>query len=215
MKHDHCGLINLFLAALLVGIPMRSRADDERMRFELTPFGGYRFSGSVPLDDPHFSKVDLADSGVFGLAAGVEVPEGLLEFMWTHQDSSARVLPVSGGPAEESFDLSADQFHLNGLYFPPEFEHYRPYVLAGLGMTRYAPSGDIESMNRFSWALGGGVKVPFSQRLALRLEAKWDPALTSSSTSVFCNSSTGTCLVGTSGKLIDQFDLTAGLSLRI
>jgi hypothetical protein len=115
----------------------------------------------------------------------------------------------------EGFDLNVDQFHFNGLYFPPGFAKAQPYAIAGAGMTRYAPVGDAEALNRFSWALGGGVHIPFTSRLGLRLEGKWDPALTSSSGSVFCNTGTGRCVVTASGDLIDQFDFTAGLTLHI
>lgn len=181
----------------------------------ITPFGGYRLSGSVKLEDPNFSKVDLSDSSVYGLSAGMQVPEGLLELAWTHQANSARAIPLAGGPPMEGFDLHVDQFHFNGLYLPPEFEHVKPYAIAGLGFTRYAPVGDAEALDKFSWALGGGVHIPLTSRLGLRLEGKWDPALVSSSGGVFCNSTTGRCYVAAAGDLIDQFDFTAGLTLHI
>ena len=186
-----------------------------RPTFTLMPFGGYRLSGSVALDDPNYSKIDLADNPIYGLAAGMEVHEGLVEIMWTHQDSHATAVPVSPDFPSERFGLNTDQFHFNGLYFPPGYDSVQPYAMAGLGMTRYEPSGDSEALNRFSWALGGGFKVPLTHSVELRFEGKWDPALMSSTSSTFCNTATGQCLVTTSGKLVDQFDFTAGVSLRL
>jgi opacity protein-like surface antigen len=181
----------------------------------ISPFGGYRFNGSLNLDDPNFRKIELKDNPVYGLAVGGDVMEGVVEVMWTHHDSHASAIPMAGGPPAEGFDLNVDQFHLNGLYIPQGFEKVEPYALAGLGVTHYAPVGAADSMNRFSWALGGGTLMHLNSRLALRLEGKWNPALMSSSSSAFCNTSTGRCYVAASGDLINQFDFTAGLTLRI
>ena len=89
-------------------------------------------------------------------------------------------------------------------------------MIAGLGATRYAPAGDVSTLTLFSWALEGKAqKFPLTQRLSLRFEAKWDPAQADASGSVFCNSATGQCFVIASGDPINQFDFTAGLTLRI
>jgi len=188
--------------------------------FEITAFGGYRGSGSLALDDPSYSRLDFADGAVYGIAVGMSVEpadspgNGAIEFMWTHQDSTLKALP-NPGAADISMNMNVDQFHFNGLYLPPRFERVLPYVIAGLGATRYAPEGDTSSLTLFSWALGAGAKVPLTKHLGLRLEAKWDPALANASGGVFCNSATGQCFAAASGKTINQFDFTAGLSLRI
>jgi hypothetical protein len=141
----------------------------------------------------------------------------LIELMWTHHDSSLRAVPNLGGPPARSLDLNTDQFHFNGLYIPEGFEKdwAQPYAMGGLGVTSYAPVGNYTTLNRFSWALGGGLLFSMTKRLGLRLEGKWNPALASSSSTVFCNSTTGTCFVSASGDIIDQFDFTAGLTLKI
>jgi hypothetical protein len=182
----------------------------------ITPFGGYRTAGSIKLDDPNYSKVDLIDTPIYGLAAGMEVIGGLVEVMWTHQDSEAQLVRTPGSTAPlDQFTLNTDQFHVNGLYFPPDFVRVQPYVLGGLGVTHYNPTGEASSESRFSWALGGGAHIPVTERIGFRFEAKWNPALTGSSGNIFCNSGTGRCYAAASGDIIDQFDFTAGLTLRI
>jgi opacity protein-like surface antigen len=206
------------MCGVLVGLPgAAARAAEGRPGFQITPFGGYGIRGAMALDDPDFSELDMENNPVYGLAIGMEVHEGLLEIMWTHQDSEIRAVPVRGGPPAEQFNVNTDQVHFNGLYFPPQVDGatLHPYVMAGLGFTNFAPTGDFHSESRFSWALGGGAQFEFTTRLGLRLEGKWNPALTSSSGGVFCNSSTGRCYFAASGELINQFDFTAGLTLKI
>jgi hypothetical protein len=182
----------------------------------ITPFGGYRLGSSIALEDPNYSKVDLGDAPVYGLAAGMDVMEGLVEFMWTHQDSEAHAIPTPGGTApRESLTLNTDQFFVNGLYFPPDFVRIQPYVIGGLGITHINPTGDTSTLSRFSWALGGGAHIPITEHIGMRFEAKWNPALTGSSGNIFCNSATGRCFVSSSGDIIDQFDFLAGVTLRI
>src|SRR5262245_42252098 len=114
----------------------------------ITPFGGYRLSGALNLEDQNFSKIDFADNPVYGLAVGMDVHDGMVEVMWTHQDTHATPIPVLGGGLPSTqFDMKVDQFHFNGLYFMPDTEEHalRPYAMAGLGMTTYNPTGDGSS----------------------------------------------------------------------
>jgi opacity protein-like surface antigen len=187
--------------------------------FEITPFGGYRLGGSLGLDDPSYKELKFGDGGIYGVALGLDVPvedvgDGMMEFMWTHVDSTLTAQP-NPGIAGISTDMKVDQFHLNGLYLPPGNIRFRPYAIVGLGATRFAPTGALSSATMFSWALGAGAKVALTNRFGLRFEAKWDPALANSSGSVFCNSATGQCFVTASGDTINQFDFTAGLTLRL
>jgi opacity protein-like surface antigen len=217
MKIQHL----LFASLLTLSPVLNIWGDDAPPRFEITPFGGYRMSGSLALNESSYSRLDFADGGIYGVSAGMrvvtgeELGEGLIEVMWTHQGSEISAIPNSGttGTPIQSLTLNVDQFHFNGIYYLPDFEKTFPYVLAGVGATRFAPTGDIQSLTRLSWALGGGVKIPLRRRFALRLEAKWDPAMAQTSGGVFCNTATGQCYTAASGTLMQQIDFTAGLTI--
>ncbi len=225
MKHRHRRFMGILgagaLGALAWPVPAMAGSDGQRRPpFEITPFGGYRLGGSLDLNDPSYRTLEFGDGGVYGLALGVHVEpvegvgEAAVEVMWTHQESTLKALP-NPGVASLSMNMNVDQFHFNGYYGPPQKGYLRTYVIAGLGATRFSPTGNVGSLSLFSWALGLGAKVPFTPRLALRVEAKWDPALANASGGIFCNSSTGQCFVAASGSPINQFDFTAGLALRI
>src|SRR4051812_48413829 len=111
-----------WIGALLIGLAvpcMRVQADSEnRPAFEITPFGGYRLSGSFALDDASYKRLDFADAGVYGIAMGINVapPEGVgdgaVEVMWTHQDSALTAQP-NPGVTSTSMDMNVDQFLFN------------------------------------------------------------------------------------------------------
>jgi opacity protein-like surface antigen len=210
----------LIVLSAVCHLPASAMSGEGRPDFFVTPFGGYRVSGSMALDDPTFSRLEFGNDAVYGLALGMSMAPieaeggGEFEIMWTHQDTELQAIPHPGFTAE-SMAMNVDQFHFNGLYFPSAAGSWRPYAIAGLGATRFAPAGNTSSITRFSWGIGGGAKIGFTDRLSLRLEAKWDPAMTQSSGSVFCNSATGRCFVSASGDILNQFDFTAGLTLKI
>jgi hypothetical protein len=84
-----------------------------------------------------------------------------------------------------------------------------------LGATRFSPAARYDDETRFSLALGGGVKIPIGERVALRLEARGFLTFVDSDSEIFCVSAGGaTCLVRTSGSSVVQYQALAGLSFR-
>ena len=162
-----------------------------------------------------YDRLEFKDSASFGLSVGTDVSsEGALEVLWSHQATSVTGRLAADGTKAKISDVNADQFLFDGLYLMGD-EKLRPFVLAGVGATTWNPTGNYESVMRFSWALGGGLKYYMSQRFGIRLDARWVPTLVESNNSVFCVSNGGAqCNVTSSGQLVNQFEFAASAILR-
>jgi len=201
-------------------------AEDFR-RFEFQPFGGFTASGSIPLrsgDEVDHGSVHVGSSYNLGATFAVNLNQlDAIEGLWQRQFTEGRLPPQFAVPLPSgkspAFNLKIDQFHTNFLH------HYRitdprawPYVMAGLGVTTYYVDGNgqSDSKSHFSFALGGGMKYFFTSRFGIRGEARWSPALLSSSDSnLWCNVGGGaTCLINLKTTVQHQLDLTGGLVFR-
>lgn len=236
---DHTVLLLVYsggsdMKNLWFGLPlivlMSSRsvlAQEGFKRFELQIVSGVTASGSVPLtsdDDADHGAVHVGSSYNFGATFAVNLNDlDAIEAFWQRQLTEGRLSADSLIPTPTArppgFDLRIDQFRCNFLH------HYRitdpralPYVMAGLGVTRYFAEGNgqSDSMLHFSFALGGGMKYFFTRNFGIRGEARWSPTVVSSSGSqVFCFVGGGAaCLLNLKAAIQHQLDLNGGLVFR-
>ncbi len=129
-----------------------------------------------------------------------------------------RGLSARVAPRPDQFDVQIDQFHMNGLYmFEPA--PFQPFVLLGVGATRFTPTGDLSTTTRFSIGLGGGVKWLWNDRHRPALgSGRWTPALCATpGTHFFCNEKDGSCYSTEANSylgrypLLSSFEFTTGL----
>ena len=82
-------------------------------------------------------------------------------------------------------DLELEYWHLGFLYqWAPG--QVRPYLVASLGATRFDPVG-LTGETRFSWSLGGGFKLMFSDNVGLRFDGRFYSTLVDEDDDVFCD----------------------------
>ncbi len=217
----------LQISLLILAGSASSRAADFK-RFELQPFGGFTASGSIPLktdDSTTLGSISVNSSYNLGTTFGVNFNElDAVEGLWRRQYTQGRLPSEFAVPAlpgsSTSFDLKIDQYHCNFLHhYEISTPSVKPYVMAGLGVTTYYARRNLlsNSMSRFSFALGGGVKYFFSNHLGLRGEARYAPTLlTVSDSSFWCNigGAGATCVIHLKTTLQSQLDLTAGIVFR-
>ncbi len=216
------------LLCLLVSAGHTSSLAEDFKRFEFQPFGGYSISGGIPLiagDNTSQGSISVNSSYSIGATFGVNFNQlDAIEGYWRRQFTEGRLPSEFAVPATTGnlipFDLKIDQYHCNFLH------HYRlsdpsamPYVMAGLGATTFFArnGGQSESMSRFSFALGGGMKYFFSRHVGFRGEARWAPTLMSASDSRYWCSIGGAganCVVHLKAALQNQLDLTGGIVFR-
>jgi len=194
---------------LLLSIPVQDVVADPIPRFELTPFIGYRVGGSFENADTGES-IDLDEHASYGLIFNMmEKANTQYEFGWSHQDTAVDLI---GGKV----DLDIDSFQLGGTYLW-EGNIARPFLVATIGASHYRSHAEVsESDTFFAFSIGGGWKLWPMRRFGLRLEGRYYGTLIDSSSKIFCSSAPGGsgCLIQTSGKLLSQWEISAGGAFR-
>lgn len=201
--------------ALLCGLfVMPAAAQESPAKFELTPFGGYRFGGTFEIEESSDS-FDFGDSASFGLI--VNFPHRTntqWEILYSNQSTEAEFTGVTTGDPVIDVDLHVLQ--IGGTY---QFEGDKviPYLAATLGATHAkARSTSSESDTFWSGSIGLGVLVSPHTRVGLRLEARAYGTFTNSSTDLLCVSGPqgAGCAIRASGDLLSQIETFAGVVFR-
>ena len=200
--------IGALLLGLLLAAPAAARAD---RGIEITPYAGFRFGGSFD-DNTTGGSLDVDPAGSFGLILDLAATgETQYELFYGYQRTELSGSGTFGGTP--LFDLDLHYLHLGGTYLFPE-ERVRPYLAGGLGATFLVPDGEgLGAKAYFSLSLGGGVKIPLTGRIGLRVEGRGFLTILPESTEIFCVSSGGAaCRVSVQGDLLGQVLLRGGIS---
>lgn len=175
---------------LLAALPTLAQDDDdwrERRRdyrdgprdssFELTPFVGYRWGGTIFANQTFVfgQDVDVAPSANFGASFGIPLGDSgmKLELMANRQSSE---LETGGGlfePDDEVADIDITYLH-GGLQIPfARSRNATPYFVVSAGIANLDPQLlGVDAEQRFSASAGIGVKVPMSRALSFRFEGR-------------------------------------------
>lgn len=184
----------LALLLLLTALPTlaQDRDDDWRRRrpeyddrryapsdsaFELTPFIGYRWGGTIFADQTFIfgEDVDVESSPNFGVNFAIPLGNtGMkLELMANRQSSELTTGSGLFEPDEEVADIDVTYLHA-GLQFPfARSRNATPYVIVSAGLANLDPQiTGVDAEQRFSASAGIGVKVPMSRSLSFRFEGR-------------------------------------------
>ncbi len=185
---------------------------------EVTPFIGGQINGGMDLSTTLYNRLDVQNGLNYGVSAGYQIGKFTsVEFTWNHNQADAVAQSNSGGADRKVFSLNTNQYLGDFLvHFKDSESRLRPFVLLGAGATNLAPDRNhIDSITRFAWALGGGVKYNFSKHLGVRLQAKWSPMyITTATTGIWCDPFWAGCWAKGDSIFLQQFDTTAGLTFR-
>jgi len=177
------------------------------LKSSVTPFAGYRLGGN--LSDTN-TRVHPRDHVSYGVALDVATDEQTrYELFYSRQSTSLS----ARAPAPS--DTVIEYLHLGGTAIMSDSQRFQPYIIGSVGATRFSPDSPIgRDRIYFSLSLGGGLRIPFSTHLALRLEARGFATLFNSNNTVFCRSDQagGVCLIHGSGSTFFQGEALAGLA---
>jgi len=170
---------------------------------------------SIPIE-PHVSGtnprvvVDAAPS--YGVSFGVRLQEdGLVEIRWARQDSYLHSENVS--PPVPRQRVILDQFHgdFSREYIVEEWRPWaRPFVLLSVGGTHVSHSAGL-NFTRFSFGIGGGVRLYPSRHVGFKVQAEWVPVLVDPHVALVCGAG---CIVHVGGSLGSQGEVFVGPVLR-
>ena len=187
-------------------------------KFEVTPYIGYQFSGSVPLVNGRF---DIKDSPDYGLVVDIPLPmrDGVeLELLYLRMDTKIKVDEYSYGIIikSEEYDMIVEYYQIGALnVFEMPGSSVKPFGGLTLGASRFSPQGTSRSDEWFfSATLGAGVKIIPSERIGIRLQGRLLMPFQWGSAGLWCG--TGGCSAGVGATSVFlQGDFTAGLIIRL
>ena len=180
---------------------------------DIVPFAGYRWGGSLSTI-PGVKKFDVQDNWNYGVAIDKQVSQEAAAELYYSHFSSDWDATLSAGNTKLSSNFNRDDIELNGLWFAYRpGQDTRPYFTAGLGTSVFS-SDATETVWRFAWNIGAGVRKDINPKTALRVEGRWHPTWVTTGSSAFCDPFYGCYSVGT-GESFDQFDVTLGLAYRL
>lgn len=146
--------------------------------FELTPFGGYRWGGTIRADRNSLFEedVDVASNGSYGVNFGIPlgISRSKLELMVNRQDTA---LQAGGGlftPNDRLADFQITYYHA-GLMMPLSGDPSSPspFVVVSAGVANLKPDiRGVSADNRFSASVGLGLKVPLNSHVGIRVEGR-------------------------------------------
>lgn len=207
-------IARLALACTIIFLANSALAQSSPGRFELTPYGGYRFGGSFEDFDAGLSA-DLDDDASFGLVLNLrESGNTQWELIYSQQNTAVDTREFAF--ADPFIDVDLQYLQIGGTYMG-EGQRARPYVAATVGGTHISPDlPTLDSDTFWSFSIGGGLQVFPTKRVGLRLEARAWGTLLSSSTSLFCSSGPqgGLCAITVDGDVLWQFETFVGVVFR-
>jgi len=211
-----CLLVSLFVLATLSSPAFAQH----KRQVEITPMAGWFFAGIAQGAN---GELELSNTGVYGVAIGVEVQKGMqAEFQYSFASTEASFYPYNpyapGMIQGKVADLTVHYFQLGGIR-TLERGKVHPFGLFSLGATWFHPTGTTQGVTvedewRFSIALGAGVKIWTSDKIAIRLQGRLLMPIYFAGTSVYFGTGGGGVAVS-GGVPILQGDLSGGLTFAL
>ena len=178
---------------------------------EITPFGGFRVFGSLPLED---ADLDLPSSPYYGVMLNVPLDSGMqLELVYSRQSTVLRRVPLDATPPTDLFDIAVEYFHF-GMLFAAHLGRIHPFFDVTSGFTRFVPkeAGRNDAW-ALSFALGGGIKTYASSRVGFQFQTRLWASWVRSRSQIFCTPGRS-CLLDLDASLVSQMDFSGGLVFR-
>jgi hypothetical protein len=145
--------------------------------FELTPFVGYRWGGTIFANQTFIFGEDVDVEPSMSLGASFGIPLGdsgfKLELMANRQSSELETGSSLFEPDNNVADIDVTYLH-GGLQIPfARSRNASPYVVVSAGLANLDPQiRGVSAEQRFSASAGIGVKVPMSEMLSFRFEGR-------------------------------------------
>jgi hypothetical protein len=208
-------IVMVLLNALSSVLSAQQQPEPKPLRFDFTPFVGYRTSMTFPIE-PHVagtnSSVVLDASPSYGVSFGVRLHEDdVVEMRWARQDSHVHAEGITPQPPRQRVIL--DQLH-GDFSHEPFIEDWvpwaRPFVMASIGGTHVSGSTNI-NFTRFSFGIGGGVRFYATRHFGFKIQAEWLPVFVDPHVAFVCGPG---CIVHVGGTLSSQGEVFVGPILR-
>jgi Outer membrane protein beta-barrel domain len=202
-------MVGVGAGALVMSGTASAQAEDEFPEykvFEITPFLGGMGGGSFedPVDG---SSRDLDAAPVFGV-----IFDAATEY-WRHYEVLyARQSTSLTGVTEPDLDVQYLQF--GGIVSYPEALRIIPFFGMTLGAAFLSPDEPgLKDETELAFSVGTGVRVPITEHIGVRLDARAFITLLDTEGDVFCASTegTGTCRIKAKSDTLVQYSAALGV----
>lgn len=187
---------------------------DFRPHFEIAPFAGYRVGGEFDYESNVgvTQRLDVGDDSSWGFDIGLYRDRySFYEVLYSQQNAQLQ----TNGTTLGSFQLRTEYVHLGGTLLFPQETWLVPYLSMTIGVTKLDPQDDqYASESEFSMSLGGGLRLPFNEHLAVVMGVRGYLTFVDSSTQIFCVSAGGAaCAFRISADSFFQAEAQLGFAL--
>jgi Outer membrane protein beta-barrel domain len=188
-----CPLIAVGVALGLCAPTVQAQlVEVQETRFEITPFAGYQWGGSLEADVSGFPAGELQLPGSFawgGILGFRTSHASAVELTYLRQDTDLNFDPISAGETQTGLEFAVNYIQLGGTW---EFgqNQFRPFISAALGIGIFDPKDErFGSDTRFSWTVGTGGKYMFkSGRVGVRADLRlWVTPFPSGEYATWCD----------------------------
>jgi len=204
-------------AALPTQVALAADTEIPPSRVEITLFGGYRFGGSGAVEESipvtvggettnSLFEVDLEKAASYGIALNWEAEtDSFYELAYSRQSSTL--------DASIPLDVTVEYLQIGGYYMVGvPTAKVVPYFLLTVGGGRLTPDdADLRDTTKFAMAIGGGVKVTFTEHIGMRIDGRLY-GLFLDADNLFCASDDGVgCKIHLEGDMLVQPEVSLGL----
>lgn len=179
--------------------------------FEITPFGGFMAGGEF--EDPlpavgANGDLDVKEKANYGLFFDINAsgPERQYELFYSRQATEVEsAVPL---------DLDIEYLQIGGIVNFTDNEHVIPFFGITLGGARFTPDAPgLDTETKLAFSVGGGVKIPVTDHIGIRLDTRAFITLLDSDANFFCVSSggAGTCRIRAKSDTFLQYSASLGV----
>jgi hypothetical protein len=187
---------------------------------ELTPYGGWLWTGSVylPTYSGYYNSQDakVTDMGNYGVRLGVRLPSYVIaEFEWNHTNVDFEYRDFSG--ERQTVPVSANYYWIGGVRELQEGPMI-PFGIFNIGAANFKNTENGNNATYFAVGFGGGIKYFMNDKVGIRLQARIMAPMTFSGVYLGCGIGTGGagCSTGVNSySSIIQGDFTGGIILKL
>ena len=179
-----------------------------RNNFEITPFVGQMGGGKFE-DATDGTSRDVDGDTNYGVIfnANADSYERQYELLYAKQSTTV--------PGTTPVDMDIQYLQIGGIVnFTDTSPRVIPYFGLTVGATRFEPdAAGTDSATKFSLTAGGGLKIPITDHIGIRLDARAFVTAMNSDANIFCASGNtgGTCLIRAQADTFVQYHIGLGI----
>lgn len=210
-----CGALLCSLTATFA-VAASAQAQDNVNEVEITPFVGYMVGGEFedpgdPTTSADDIDRDLKEDQNFGVIVNLNAdgPDRQYEILYSQQDTQ-----IEG---DAPMDLKVEYLQIGGIVNFMDNPRVIPFFGITVGGARFTPDGpNTDSETKLAFSIGGGLKIPVTDHIGIRLDTRAFISLFDADTSVFCVSNPAVvsgCSIRSKSDTVVQYSGNLGIAI--